>query len=440
MTKPDYKYSVPLDRTLTSSSPEVHAVVEAIYEEIKHGLGKKLARNKQLYKDNLRVVLVNLYAAYIESDKLFVGYARNQKKYSAKLAKYNKNNVRFCLVNIVDLLGDAGYIADHKHGFYIKTTGRGRQARVRASRKLIELMNKSGVLQSHIECRRELIVLRAEKEKGHPRGQLLDYDETPEVAKMRANLCRINDLLLTADIRFELSPEERKTLVVQLNLKDSIYPSTRTSKVLYRVFNNGKFTNGGRFYGHWVQGMPKEFRKRILVNGNPVTEWDYSGQHIYFLYHLVGRTPPEGDMYEISGFDRDKDRSVIKKLLQALLNAAEEQDAINAVFRDIVFEAYFSKSPMAYTRAELVEMASALKEKHPDIRKRLGSGAGIQLQYLDSVLAERILLRLADKDIPAIPVHDSFLVEAQHSHALESAMREEYTKALKSAPEIKRAY
>jgi len=345
------------------------------------------------------------------------------------------------MIKIIDAFLAAGLIADdHAQGYYDHDLREGRQSRMRASEKLIGLMRAAGVKQSHIAYVRELVVLKAPKKKGQSRASLMDYEETPKTKQMKENLQRINDMILNADIRLDLSPSELEELNTKQNREGDVDPSTRANKMLYRVFNNAKFSHGGRFYGHWVQGLPKAYRKHVLINGNPVSELDYSCQHIFFLYHLFDKTPPAGDMYKVSGFDPVRDRGTVKTLLQALLNAATETDAIKAVFRDIVFEAHFARAPIPYTRPQLVAMVEAIKAKHPEIQRRMGTGAGIKLQYLDSYLAEQILLNLADKNIPAIPIHDSFLVESRYAGVLESAMQDEYKRVLKELPKIKREF
>jgi hypothetical protein len=75
-----------------------------------------------------------------------------------------------------------------------------------------------------------------------------------------------------------------------------------TANSLYRVFNSGSFDQGGRFYGHWVRNVPKQYRSRLTIDGMRTTEQDYSGLHITMLYRLVGEDLPEGNLYRIDGY------------------------------------------------------------------------------------------------------------------------------------------
>ena len=61
-----------------------------------------------------------------------------------------------------------------------------------------------------------------------------------------------------------------------------------SNKFVRRIFNNGSWLDGGRFYGSWWQRIPKKWRERIRIDMSPVVEIDYSGLHIVILYALRG--------------------------------------------------------------------------------------------------------------------------------------------------------
>ncbi len=48
---------------------------------------------------------------------------------------------------------------------------------------------------------------------------------------------------------------------------------------------------------------------------------------------------------------------------------------------------------------------------------------GVDLQFLDSCVAEKVMLRMAAMGIVAIPVHDSFICKARHEEELRNVMR-----------------
>jgi hypothetical protein len=59
-----------------------------------------------------------------------------------------------------------------------------------------------------------------------------------------------------------------------------------TRKFVRRIFNNGSFEQGGRFYGGFWQNIPREYRKFIRINYKEIVELDYSGLHINMLYAM----------------------------------------------------------------------------------------------------------------------------------------------------------
>jgi|TARA_B110000196_G_scaffold168693_1_gene144846 hypothetical protein len=58
------------------------------------------------------------------------------------------------------------------------------------------------------------------------------------------------------------------------------------------------------------------------------------------------------------------------------------------------------------------EFRSLLAKKHPLIQRELSSGIGLKTQYIDSELAEAVMLDFWKEDIVVLPVHDSFIVPA----------------------------
>ena len=55
--------------------------------------------------------------------------------------------------------------------------------------------------------------------------------------------------------------------------------------------------------------------------------------------------------------------------------------------------------------AKMVMNASI--QAHPILENYFCTGKGVELQCIDSMIAESIMHKLIDKDIPSLPVHDS---------------------------------
>lgn len=237
---------------------------------------------------------------------------------------------------------------------------------------------------------------------------------------MQRNVRVINDLLRKTSVRLDLDDAGMAELVTALGH----CPDFRCDTV-YRVFNNGVMDRGGRFYGHWAQGIPCRYRAHLLINGEPATEYDFSGLHCRLLYAQVGAIPPAGDMYSLPNLpdaDNKAVRDVLKTLWLAAINADTDDAAIRATQRGVRQE-----YGVTVTQGELQVWLAGLRERHAPIAGFLGSGAGLRLQYADSLLAEGILLDLAAQGIPAIPVHDSFIVPLSKGPELVAAMNRAWT-------------
>ena len=63
-----------------------------------------------------------------------------------------------------------------------------------------------------------------------------------------------------------------------------------------------------------------------------------------------------------------------------------------------------------------------LLTKHPVLKDRLGSSIGLEAQYIDSQIAEAVMIELLKEDVVVLPIHDSFIVPAGYQQYLETAM------------------
>jgi hypothetical protein len=70
----------------------------------------------------------------------------------------------------------------------------------------------------------------------------------------------------------------------------------------------------------------------------------------------------------------------------------------------------------------------ALEQKHAPIKDYFCTGKGIDLQYHDSVIAEAILVLFAKRNIPCLPLHDSFIVDCRYHKWLNYIMQAAFRK------------
>ena len=147
-----------------------------------------------------------------------------------------------------------------------------------------------------------------------------------------------------------------------------------------------------------------------------MVEIDYSALHPALLYSEVGVRPPD-DCYSIGNWPR----SLVKLGLLVLINASN-------VHQVRLYLAHHKAMAMLgpVDEQNALAMASCLIEDikvyHFPIAKFFHTDAGARLMRVDSDLAMAVLSRLMRQGIVALPVHDSFLVQARHAEALKTAM------------------
>ena len=173
-------------------------------------------------------------------------------------------------------------------------------------------------------------------------------------------------------------------------------------------------TLGGRFYRGWWQSIPGKHRPHIRIDGKKTIEVDYSGMSLSIIYAL-NNVPfqAEDDPYDIGLKEwtgkSDIRRKPLKRIVNALIN---DQDGVYRI----------SKSELRLFGETEDSFMDKLLTKHPVLKDRLGSSIGLETQFIDSQIAEAVMIELLKEDIVVLPIHDSFIVPAGYQQYLETAM------------------
>jgi len=448
------EFSRPLDINLWSASPAIEALVTSIFEVIDDHLSGVSPRYQNNYKTNIKVVILNLLAAYNKHPEMFVRCSMRPVNYKAK-SRYNTHGVSKNIITIIKAMKATGLVSELAIGFLDRSSNEGKLTRIRAGRPLVELFQKHlGLNPAELEIERhhEEVVLKlpkADQRKGQ--SKYMEYEDDTATNTMRSVVQHINSRLQDHDIC--LGPNEAElellaTIFKEHNptfndMEDHEIPYFNTANgKLHRVFNEGSFELGGRFYGHWVQSIPARiypFRCRLFIDNEPVVELDYSNLHPHMLYSQEEKPVPAGDLYTLEGVGSEK-RPVVKKLFNAMLNASRIDSGVKAIRREP------PEGFAGITTTELKTLSEKILAKHDPICHHFGTGIGLKLQYKDSCIAEGIMLDLDKKDIVCIPIHDSFIVQAKHEETLRETMAENYRRVMKGEPpevdkkEIKRKH
>jgi hypothetical protein len=360
------------------------------------------AAQSRAYEQARASILLEAMITARSAPESWISYSRCRNWYSQG-QRYRSTAYRFSTVpKAMDELERLGLL-EHDRA----RPGRfGRQSSFRAVPALVQVVALPAVLYDP----GEIIRLKDKDES------LIGYRDTNDTIRMRRGLASINEALRVGNIGI-------RRVVGQIATIDGAYVNLGQDQ-LHRIFNRGRFSLGGRLYGVFWQNMPKRVRPDLTLDGERTHESDYAQLHPRLLYAEAGAVL-EGDAYDLDGWER----KLVKRAFNIAVNAETEAAAVRAIAQKIGGEG-------AYAKAR--ELLEAIKARHRPIAGCFGSGAGLRLQRRDADLAERVVLRLLDRGIVTLPIHDSFVVQARHAPVRDEIMDDELQKLLaKLAPAAK---
>jgi len=430
MTNRNYQHSRPLDVHRWSEYEEVNAFVDKVYDDY---LNTQSKENVRIKKKHLKVVLLDLYVAWLNDPELNIAVHMTQAAYSDGTvfnkgkSRYNELNIKVSTIEVIHRLRDAGLIGFQK-GFEGSAEWQGYISRIWPSETLIGMFEKAAFGEFDIGYAegRETIILRDEDKND------LEYEDKRYITDMRQLVEQYNKLLEKTFIdiqsldkpRIELPERSRR----QRNNKPIYVNITHHDKFVRRIFNNSSFEDGGRFYGGWWQRIDSDYRKDIRLNDVPTVEIDYSSLHVILAYTQAGLDywqNTDKDPYDlpVSGVNNPEHSRDITKLFFLLsLNASNEQSLFKAFRSELNYKAY----PYAFPDAVLAELLDTIKQAHSDIEHLICSGAGLRLMNIDSRICEYVIADFMKTDTPILTVHDSFIVPFEEEDRLLQLMKEAF--------------
>ena len=193
---------------------------------------------------------------------------------------------------------------------------------------------------------------------------------------------------------------------------------------LTRIFNDGVFTRGGRYYSTF-QGFKSQLRLLLTIDCEPVVEVDYKGLHPSLLYQRAGLREPTVDAYTIEGYPR----KLVKKAFNILINRKKPAPATGS----LIF--YLNKNKKEYVddqhplpptidKPYCEALEKAIGDHHKPIEQFFCTGIGLELQNHDSLLCSSVFdYFLIKTDSIVLAVHDSFIVKQSDMHHLAEALK-----------------
>jgi hypothetical protein len=389
---------------------------------------------------NVETLLANFIVAQaVNKDMLAVSLSPNF---------YAGTRLTAGMIDLNKLMHEAKLIAQSK-GY--RTKRESRLTRLRPRRRFRRLL--SGIASDIYSEPKELINLRRAKERGERRAAEIPRTEWPPLGvEQERELHRLRLLLQWFNLVFreyeiDYRPDGKSK-------RRPLFP------VLFTVFT-ADFDHGGRFYtgrgGH--TNLSKEERATIEFNGCKTTELDFAGLHIRMLYHLNGHAfnlgaDPYGavltqlNISPKSTFERFPSiRDDLKETLLALINdKSSRKQAISRAQWRLFNQWTTEKDPeerarqakdaerrsieWQKARLSVQKIMTAFEKAHAPIAHEFSAGRGLRLQNLDAQIARIVLSEMmashADRCIPTLPVHDSFITLRDFKLQLATAMKTSY--------------
>ncbi len=466
-TNPRFKAllrALPLNWNLASDAPLLDALIGALVTEIvETDVYARAASNRRGLRDATELLVINLLRLKYCAPGRLLALPMGKAAYAGRSVGY------FHLRRAVAGLCAVRVLVMEAKGFRNRKTGKGFVARFRSLGRFDSLCTAHGISSTMIKIKEpdRLVELRKARVKTGKNGKKSKPIVVPwpqpfaaERARMVGNLRTINEALSSAFIALHVSDSELELIQDELerDKEESRYIDF-FDKQLYRVFHDGNPKLGGRFYGGWWQNIPREYRKHIHIatysGGWPSYsfELDYSAIQPRILY-AKERCELTSDVYAIYD-DSAKNavsRETVKSLLLQMLNAASQKQALQAAQQELVkdfdkrwrWEHPSSKRPKMSVSEMLPTGCPPLKElmrdieaRHQPIRQYFYTDVGKQLMYEDSMIAERVMLRMLKAGSVALPIHDSFLVRKGYQWDLERYMQEEFHAATGAIAPVK---
>jgi len=438
-----------LDKFKTCASSAMATAIDQVIDLMKQAgvtVPESQPRNMKKLTDHIRVILSNLIYARHTDPAMYIAVLKGSSYNTADPAyqgfQFSSGNVN----KVADFL--------HQHAFIEILTGypgsdqwtQGQASKTRATDKL-DTLHDVDHTSIYRDCtHKETVVVKGKKidyilkdRTGRPildkrgrkqkrkRRNIIKTPEIDIVRQMRRKLATINEVFQKANIDLDLDQHDLDELNRQLAKDPDKYirPVDFTQKQLYRVFLDGSLDCHGRFYGPWHVNIPEEYREKILIDGMPVAELDYGYFHPSMLYCLEGLDIPPGDLYLLPDYPTDKPwRNFIKQILLIRINAKSDGGAIGALRKDWAKKFKKAKKqgkpipkpPIPLEDPEIMGIIKRLRERHAPIQHYFDRpDIGNILMNYDSQIAEQVMLHYAKKGIPALPIHDSFVVPVDYA-------------------------
>ena len=386
-------------------------------------IGKSNNKGKTDLYRALRVILVDQYVSWRTDPTLCTAIQRGRNTWIVG-SRYNGMNLPHRTSDVIDILIEQGLLHKANHSYNRTGSSIGnRSTRIQPTDKLAGMFEHVGLelhqLQLHEE--QETIILRMNDEANDDKAIDIPYKDNALTRRMRKEVEAYNAMMLThyVDVASLTEPciyreVQKRGATGKVTQRVAVDAS---HKFCRRVFNRNSWKMNGRWNGGFWMQLPKEMRPDIYIDDVSTEEVDYSGLHPSILAWEQGQRLT-GDRYDLgklidNSITLEEQRNVVKLLVLVAINARDRAKA---------FGAYNLKAAKPRKHNVLNALIDAFIEKYPFLEASLFTDQGIRLMNIDSQIATEVINTFVAKDIPILPVHDSFIVKRKNVFDLQTAM------------------
>ena len=386
-------------------SEKLNSLYPTKYESVRHCIG---------------LIIVNLF----ESGE--VAYSRNKNFYSEN---HTKHYTYANMLNALEIAVADGYAVKLQTGYHGLGYERGRASTLGVGPRLGEF-SQPVVMELDVKSLPLLVV----DERPVFGNDALDLAKTRSAKASLESRALINRLERIYDEARKLNRDYWNKMMI--DARDTGSKQKCFGRVgLTRIFNDG-------LMGRWFQKGEMSYqqlsgkeRVKLLLNGERVTEIDYSAMHPHILYAWESKQCPD-DFYTGIMDQCGCDRFVAKSIVLIAINASSYVSLVGAINNNKAEQERANKNravpePILYCELKKCglkpkEVVEAIKIVHPVIGKYIYSASANKLMLVESDIMTSVLLKLMRLGVSALPVHDSVIVPSRHKDTARRVMRDTY--------------
>ena len=283
---------------------------------------KRTASAQKHFEHAIECLLKDLWLGTVIHPEYEAGIHRRSNWYSAT-PQYRDPNLTYPqAIAAYDGMVATDFIRVARDGYYDRDTGRSDVTKVIATDKLLQIMEGlegNPFKEVKPDLDKECILLR---DRINGQRVLVSYENNKTTNEMRENLITINKCLARHWPDLRITNDDYTQLQERLRLDEDKSPIDFSKRILTRIFSNGRFDNGGRFYRAWWHNVPSEYRKYITIDSKRTCEYDYSQLNPHMVYFRKGAKMGDEDAYG-RVFDGEH-RDLVKEAFNAMIQASTE--------------------------------------------------------------------------------------------------------------------